>query len=159
MLRQCQSCTACCDGWVAMNINGIDVYPGKPCQHSTKKGCNIYTDRPVDPCVNFECSWMVKDSPLPDWMKPNNAKVLVVFDKLQWRDLSVDLAVPVGKRIPPRALKWLQKFAEDNMRPLIYTEQAIEKGVFSRQQIMTGYGPVDFQQDVAQWAQSGKSFW
>ena len=89
--------------------------------------------------------------------------VLVVFDKLQWRDLSVDLAVdlavPIGKRIPPRALKWLQKFAEDNMRPLIYTEQAIEKGVFSRQQIMTGYGPVDFQQDVAQWAQSGKSFW
>jgi len=102
--------------------------------------------------------WL-KTAPLPDWMKPDNAKVLVVFDKLQWRDLSVDLAVPIGKRIPPRALKWLQKFAEDNMRPLIYTEQAIEKGVFSRQQIMTGYGPVDFQQDVAQWAQSGKSFW
>ena len=60
--RECQSCTACCDGWVAMTIDNEDIYPGRPCQHSTRQGCTIYQDRPVDPCVNFECGWMAKNS-------------------------------------------------------------------------------------------------
>ncbi|HEY5682465.1 MAG TPA: SEC-C metal-binding domain-containing protein, partial [Sulfuricaulis sp.] len=29
--RHCGTCTACCDGWVRMNIRGHEVYPGKPC--------------------------------------------------------------------------------------------------------------------------------
>ncbi len=157
--RTCQPCTACCDGWVSMNINGTDVYPGKPCPHSTGKGCDDYENRPKDPCDHFNCAWIMKNSPLPDWMKPNNAKVLVVLDKLQWQGLSVDLAVPVGKRIPPRALNWLKQFANEYGRPLIYTEQIIENGVMSPEQNMIAYGPDAFQQEVSQWVQSGKKLW
>ncbi len=157
--RTCQPCTACCDGWVSMNINGTDVYPGKPCPHSTGKGCDDYENRPKDPCDHFNCAWIMKNSPLPDWMKPDNAKVLVVLDKLQWQGLSVDLAVPVGKRIPPRALNWLKQFANEYGRPLIYTEQIIENGMMSREQNMIAYGPDAFQLEVSQWVQSGKKLW
>lgn len=157
--RACQPCTACCDGWVSMNINGTDVYPGKVCPYSTGKGCGDYGNRPADPCDHFNCAWVVENSPLPDWMKPSNAKVLVVLDKLQWQGMSVDLAVPVGKRIPPRSLNWLKQFAEQYGRPLIYTEQVIEKGVYSKSQNMEGYGPEAFQHEVQQWVQSGKKLW
>ncbi|MEE9350888.1 MAG: hypothetical protein V3U78_01405 [Thiotrichaceae bacterium] len=157
--RVCQPCTACCDGWVSMNINGVEVYPGKSCPHSTGKGCDDYENRPADPCDLFDCAWKMENSPLPDWMKPSNAKVLVVLDKLQWQGMAVDLAVPVGKKIPPRALNWLKQFAEKQGRPLIYAEQTVENGAFSRNQNLVGYGPVEFQQEVVQWVQSGKRLW
>jgi hypothetical protein len=92
-----------------MVIDGVQVYPGRPCPHSTAKGCDIYENRPIDPCANFYCGWIVPNSPLPEWMKPNNGKVIVIFNKLQWNGIPVDLAVPVGKRIPPRSLEWLKK--------------------------------------------------
>ena len=85
-------------------IGGVPVYPGSPCPHSTGSGCDDYVNRPKDPCDNFNCGWILDDSPLPEWMKPNKAKVIVIFNKLNWNGLPVDLAVPVGRRIPPRSL-------------------------------------------------------
>ncbi len=85
--RSCQPCTACCDGWLQIRVNGMDAWPGKPCPHSTGSGCRIYADRPVDPCVNFIYSWKMEGSPLPDWMKPSNAKVIVLPHQITWRDL------------------------------------------------------------------------
>lgn len=157
--RACQPCTACCDGWVQMVIEGNPVYPGSPCQHSSCKGCAIYESRPVDPCDNFNCGWLIEDSPLPMWMKPNKSKVIVIFNKTDWNGLPVDLAMPVGRKIPSKSLKWLMNFAEENMRPLIYTEQIIENGTFSKQQQMTGYGPPEFQHDVVQWRKEGRKLW
>lgn len=157
--RQCQPCTGCCDGWVQMVIDGCDVYPGHPCPHSTGSGCDDYDNRPVDPCINFQCGWVVDDSPLPDWMKPSNAKVIVIFNKLTWQDIPVDLAVPVGKRIPPRSLQWLKKFAETHGRPLIYAEQIEKNGVFQKQQSLIGYGPPAFQEQVKAWSDAGVKLW
>ena len=91
-------------------------------------------------------------SPLPDWMKPNNAKVIVLFDQDRWRGMPVDVAVPVGKRIPPRALNWLKQFAETNNRILMYSEQIVENGVFTKQQSVAAFGPAEFQRDIAEQA-------
>ena len=95
------------------------------------------------------------DSPLPDWMKPNNSKVIVLFSQHTWRGRPVDVAVPVGKRIPPRALKWLQQFAEENNRMLLHSEQIVDNGVDSNQQSVSAYGPPEFQQEMAELAASG----
>ena len=157
--RECQPCTACCDGWVQMVICGVPVYPGRPCQHSTGNGCNDYVNRPKDPCVNFNCGWIVEDSPLPDWMKPNNGKVIVIFNKVNWNGIPVDLAVPVGRIVPPRSLEWLKKFSETHQRPLIYTEQIVEEGRFQKQQRIFGHGPPAFLQDLLLWQQQGRKLW
>jgi hypothetical protein len=92
-------------------------------------------------------------------MKPDNGKVIVIFNKLNINGVTVDLAVPVGKRIPPRSLQWLQKFSEKQMRPLIYTEQIVEAGKFQKQQQLFGYGPPVFQQELLRWRQAGKKLW
>lgn len=92
-------------------------------------------------------------------MKPNNGKVIVIFNKLKWNGIPVDLAVPVGKRIPPRSLAWLKQFAEQNRRPLIYTEQIVEEGKFQKQQQIMVHGPPAFQQELIRWQQEGKKLW
>nr|VFK17013.1 MAG: hypothetical protein BECKLFY1418C_GA0070996_102815 [Candidatus Kentron sp. LFY] len=130
-----------------------------PCPHSTGGGCDDYDNRPGDTCGNFDCAWIIEGSLLPDWMKPNNAKVIVILDKLNWNGLAVDLAVPVGRRIPPRSLDWLIGYSRENMRPLIYTEQVMASGKFQRQQQIFGYGPPAFQQDLLRWRQEGKRLW
>jgi hypothetical protein len=142
-----------------MVINGDPVYPGSPCPYSTEEGCDDYENRPVDPCHNFSCGWIIPNSPLPEWMKPNNGKVIIIFKKLEWNSIPVDLAVPVGKKIPPRSLNWLKEFSKKQMRPLIYTEQIVVNGEFQKQQQILAYGPPAFQQDMAQWQKEGRKFW
>ena len=156
--RECQPCTGCCDGWLQIRVNGVEVRPGRPCPHSTGAGCNDYANRPVDPCVHFVCGWRMEGSPLPDWMKPNNAKVVVLFDQSTWRGLPVDVAVPVGRRIPPRALKWLQQFAQARNRMLLYSEQIVENGKFTGRQSVAAWGPPEFQQEIAERSQRGEPF-
>jgi hypothetical protein len=148
--RECQPCTACCDGWLQIVVKGTPVYPGKPCPHSTGTGCNDYANRPLDPCVHFICGWRMDGSPLPEWMKPNNSKAIVLFNQSSWRGLPVDVAVPVGRRIPPRTLNWLREFAENHNRMLLYSEQIMDNGVYTREQSVTAFGPPEFQQEMAE---------
>jgi hypothetical protein len=142
-----------------MTIQGHPVYPGRPCPHSTGRGCDDYANRPVDPCIDFNCGWIVENSPLPEWMKPSNAKVIVIFNKTRWQGLPVDVAVPIGGRIPPRALNWLKEFAARNGRPLLFSEQVKENGVFQREQLFSAHGPPEFQQHIAQLTAKGKPLW
>ena len=142
-----------------MNINGVDVYPGHPCPHSTGSGCDDYEHRPVHPCVHFICGWKADDSPLPDWMKSSNAKVIVLFNKLTWQGLPVDLAIPVGRKIPPRALNWLKDFAQAHGRPLVYTEQLAKGRQFTGKQALFGFGPPEFQEEVLEWSRQGIALW
>ena len=99
----------------------------------------------------------MEGSPLPEWMKPNNARVIVLFNQHTWRGFPVDVAVPVGRRIPPRALKWLQQFAETNHRMLLYSEQIVAEGRYTVQQAVSAFGPPDFQDVMAQRASKGEA--
>ncbi|MBI4189015.1 MAG: hypothetical protein HY525_00585 [Betaproteobacteria bacterium] len=156
--RECQPCTACCDGWVQIAVNGYRAYPGHPCPQSTGAGCDDYEHRPFDPCVKFICGWRADGSPLPEWMKPNNSKVIVLFNESVWNGMPVDVGIPVGKRIPPRALNWLQQFAESHGRALLHSEQIVENGVYTNRQAVCAFGPPEFQQEMAERASRGESF-
>lgn len=92
----------------------------------------------------------MEGSPLPDWMKPSNAKVIVLPNQITWRGRPVGVAVPVGKRIPPRALHWLQQFAQQHNRMLLHSEQIEQDGVFTNKQRVVAYGPPEFQQEMAE---------
>ena len=125
-------------------MNGTPVYPGRPCPHSTGAGCNDYANRPVDPCVHFICGWRMDGSPLPDWMKPNTAKVIVLFDQTRWRGMPVDVAVPVG-RTHTATLAELADGIRTGIRPargLLYSEQVVDqKGQYTNQQGFSGVRP------------------
>ena len=47
--RQCGDCTACCEGWLHADIDGIELKPGKACDHLCAAGCGIYARRPKTP--------------------------------------------------------------------------------------------------------------
>ena len=67
--RECDGCTACCDGELILNIYG-KRYAGRPCQFNNGSGCTIYEDRPHNPCKTFECTWL-RDTKyvFPEWLK------------------------------------------------------------------------------------------
>ena len=135
------------------------MHAGRPCPHSTGSGCNDYEHRPVDPCVKFICGWRMENSPLPEWMKPNNAKVIILFDEFRWQGMPVDVAVPVGRRIPLRALNWLKDFCESRNRLLLHSEQIVKDGAFTIKQAFYAFGPPAFQQEVAERVSRGEAPW
>ena len=157
--RTCQPCTACCDGWVRMDVYGHEVAPGKPCPYSTGEGCSIYPDRPEDPCQRFICGWRMADSPYPDWLRPDLAKVMVLPNHLEWQGLPVDVAVPVGRRIPKRALNWLMDYARRTGRPLIYAEwEKTSKGYEEAPEVFT-FGPQAFSREIYARLEAGERLW
>ncbi len=157
--RECQPCTACCDGWVQIKVKGCEAYPGKPCPHSTGSGCDDYDNRPVDPCRQFECAWVQKNSTLPLELKPNECGALVMNSILIWQELPVDLAVPVGREIPEQTLTQLMQRAEKEMRPLIYQQQDPKAKKLEKNPLTLAYGPPAFQQWVLNQQAKGRALW
>ena len=113
----------------------------------------------MEPCQSFLCGWREETSPLPDWFRPDNAKVIVLPDKFSWRGHPVDVAVPVGKRIPPRALNWLMQYAQKHQRLLVYMEQKTKDAELEKTQQCLAYGPPLFCQEVGIMAKEGKKLW
>lgn len=146
--RLCQPCTACCDGWLQNVVDGVSISPGKPCPHSKLGGCNNYENRPTDPCRGFECAWISDENLLPEWMKPNNSKVIVLLNQGSWNGFPIDVGVPVGKKIPGRAVHWLKEFSKKFSRCVLYTEQLVAGGQFTNSQSVYVIGPEDFKIEI-----------
>jgi hypothetical protein len=147
--RHCGTCTACCDGWLKITVQGHAVYPGKPCPFSAGHCCTIYETRPQDPCRAFICGWLVRNSPLPDWMRPDRAGVILLPANFVWRGRAVDVAVPVGERPTPESLQWLTAFSTAQGRPLLYR---IAEEWYA-------FGPPDFQTEMRDRIGRGEQPW
>lgn len=125
--RECGSCTACCEGWLSAEI--LEMSPGHPCRHCTSAGCAIYEKRPEDPCVRFNCAWLMDGDRFPEELRPDRAGVIVVVGR-KWRDWDVILAVPVGESMPPESLEWLRLHARESRLPLIFDERIMKDGEY-----------------------------
>ena len=147
--RHCGTCTACCDGWLRITVQGHEVRPGKPCPFSAGHCCTIYATRPQDPCRAFICGWLAPGSPLPEWMRPDKAGLVLLPAKLDWRGLKVDVAVPTGAGPKTRALEWLKDFSRRRQRPLLY-QQGDDWYVV---------GPPEFQQAIKAKLDRGEKLW
>ena len=147
--RKCSECTACCDGWLKINVRGRDVFPGSPCPFSVAHQCSIYEERPVDPCQQFVCGWLMDNSPLPEWMRPDKANLILLPANFQWRGIPVHVAVAVGARPKDKAINWLKDFCRKSHRPLI----------FQMHDEWIAYGSPQFQTEMAARLSSGKQPW
>lgn len=141
-IKQCFPCTACCEGWLTADINGVRMKPGKPCIHAVKQGCEIYASRPEKPCVSFKCGWLQEQYKLPEQMKPSECGAIVLFDR-KWHGRKVIRAVPTGKTIPDDTLEWLMALAREQSLPLLYNEHLFENGNYIGKRRL-GYGPPSF---------------
>jgi hypothetical protein len=86
--RECNGCTACCEGWLTGEVNGHKFSPSVPCYYKTSAGCSIYKDRPQEPCKSFSCDWIINES-FPEWMKPTESGTLSFIRPFPKKDGSV----------------------------------------------------------------------
>lgn len=140
--RQCYPCTACCEGWLTAEINGVLMMPGKPCVHKNAQGCGIYANRPHNPCGIFSCGWLRGEHGMPMNMRPSECGAIVMFDR-QWHGRKVIRAVPTGEKIPPDTLEWLMALSRRQNTPLVFSEHDFVDGKFVRKRKL-GYGPPEF---------------
>jgi hypothetical protein len=119
MARNCDGCTMCCEGWLAIDSNGIRSSLNKPCVNlSCNVGCNIYAKKPADPCGNFKCLWLIDAEHMNPEMKPSITKVIVQERIIQGWHLPVLAAVATNKE--SLDLQW------ENIKSI-----ATEKGIFA----------------------------
>lgn len=147
--RRCGSCTACCDGWLQIEVRGNKVSRGTPCPFNSGHNCSIYAERPEDPCRRFICGWLATHSPLPEWMRPDQAGMILLPAQFRWNDFAVDVAVSIGESPKTKALTWLKGFCEAHRRPLLY-------------QIGTNwhaFGPQAFQLEMRDVLARGDTLW
>jgi len=117
--RHCDGCTLCCEGWLAIDSNGIKASLNKPCVNlSCNVGCNIYADRPSDPCGAFKCLWLTDAEHMTAEMKPSKTKVIVQERLIQGWHFPVLAAVATNKE--SLDLEW------ENIKSI-----ATKKGIFA----------------------------
>lgn len=138
-VRKCGPCTVCCNGWLRIKVRRATISPGKPCPHSGCKGCDIYEFRP-EVCVKFKCAWLKDPRSIPIWMRPDKAKVIVRY--ITWgTEVPVLAAIPVGTKIPKKAIKFLQSASTQYGIPLVMFERFKENGGYKPIMSVTAYGP------------------
>lgn len=145
--RDCGSCTACCDGWVRMNIYGHEVRPGRPCPYSTGQSCSIYERRPEHPCRKFVCGWLEQNSPLPDEYRPD--KIGVIFVIMDWHGLPIYALTPAGRDPGGETLEWVEKWSRKHQQPFIY----------QMHDEWYAFGPTAFQKEILEKLARGEKLW
>lgn len=105
--RKCGDCTACCE-WVRGYVNGREFYPGKKCHYLGCNRCSIYENRPSDPCVDFNCEWLLDDGTVyPEWMHPLLSKAMVL--KKSWANNTKGylLVIECGEKMDRDIYEWI----------------------------------------------------
>jgi hypothetical protein len=145
--RECGTCTACCDGWVAGVIEGHEMKPGTPCHFRGEGCCTIYERRPQDPCRKFICGWLQPDSPFPADFRPDQLGVMII--PVKWRGRPAYILRAAGRDPDEALLEWMRAFSLRTQRPFFY-ERAGER---------FGFGPPEFQREMAERVDRGERLW
>ena len=104
IVRDCDGCTKCCEGWLTGEAKGIPFYPGVKCHFMSQKGCSIYKDRPHEPCVTYNCQWK-KDPNIPEWMKPD--VVNAIISPRNVKGVNYFEIIEAGSKLQPEVLNWV----------------------------------------------------
>ncbi len=96
----------------------------------------IYEERPEFPCRSYSCEWL-RNTDIPEWLKPNKAGVIVTGKEWQHPDGSTRVyleVVETGKKIDSTVLNWLFKL---HLRSNIPLKIQVDGG-------LNWYGTLDF---------------
>ncbi len=137
--RPCGPCTACCGGWMRLKVGDHAIAPGHPCPHAGDEGCTIYDRRPAV-CRDFVCAWAINDLDYPQWLRPDNARVILKYADLT-PEVSALCAIPTGTRVAPRVVEFLRGLSRRHGLPILCFERRRERGKFLPEVSVTGFGP------------------
>lgn len=112
-MRECGSCTKCCEGWLTGTANGYAFWPGRKCHFMNSSGCTIYKDRPEDPCRTYSCAWL-KDETIPEWMKPSESDVILTWRLQESTGVRHLEVLEAGAPLTAQVLSWAILYALNN---------------------------------------------
>ena len=113
LTRACGSCSKCCEGWLTGQAYGFEFHANKPCAFLGVNGCNIYVNRPYNPCKTFQCEWTINHS-LPEWLKPDRSKVIA--SRRIIGDYSFLMIVPAGAPVSKRVHAWAEAYSKQDVK-------------------------------------------
>jgi len=146
-VRACGECTACCDGWVAGVIEGHEMKPGVPCHFRGEGCCTIYERRPKEPCRDFMCGKILPGSVFPEDWRPDKLGVMVI--PMKWRGRDAYVLRSAGRDPDEAMIAWMQALSSRTGSPFFY-ERGGER---------FGYGPPEFQVEMAERVARGERLW
>jgi hypothetical protein len=142
-MRSCGTCAACCGGWLRLLVGDL-IVDGAPCPHSTGHSCGIYDRRPTT-CRDFACAWIKPESPIPSGFRPDKVGIIVLDNRLTWRDLPVDILVVAGT--PKESImSWYKKYAVKNNRLFLLQQQGL----------CSTFGPLEFLTEISARLEQGE---
>ena len=111
--RECDGCTACCDGRLMLSIFG-HKWVGRPCQFKSDKGCSIYEHRPKEPCQTYRCEWLKDtDFTFPEFLKPDQSGFVMNMMKTK-SGIPYLRAVAGRDGYEKEAMLWLIDYGNEN---------------------------------------------
>lgn len=113
-MRNCDGCTACCEGWLQGEAYGLKFGKENACPFLTNLRCSIHCVRP-QVCKNFYCGWI--QELFPEWMRPDKSKVLISVEN--WSQGQCLRCIEMGQPISEEALDEIKKFCSKNNCPYI----------------------------------------
>jgi hypothetical protein len=145
--RQCGECTACCDGWVAGEVEGYEMKPGQPCHFRGDHTCAIYERRPQHPCRDFVCGWLQPGSPFPEEFRPDRLGVMMI--QMRWRGRNAYVMRSAGRDPDDKLLAWMRDFSLRTGSPFFYEIEGERYG----------FGPPEFQHEMSEKVARGDALW
>lgn len=95
---------------------------GKPCPFVIKDiGCGDYKDRPIDPCVKFECEWR-RNPYFEEWLSPKNSGIVFSRQYLNNQNIMYLKITEAGSELTPKIISWAISYAEENKLNLLWGE-------------------------------------
>lgn len=134
--RECDGCTACCQGWLAGSAYQQEFYPGTPCHFLSCTGCKIYENRPESPCKSYACEWLINGD-IPEWFKPSESNIIITRREYTKDDDTKEKYLDVtemGTTIHAKYLNWLFSY---HLRTQTNLRIEVERG-------KTWYGSEEF---------------
>lgn len=117
MIRECNGCTKCCEGWLIGEVYGHSMYRGRPC-FFLNKTCSIYNTRPQDPCRSYKCMWLVEEDTFPEWLKPDLSNAII--NKCTFNDITYYVLVEAGSILNSKVLSWMIQWCLETGNNLLY---------------------------------------
>jgi hypothetical protein len=123
------------------------MFPGQHCHFLSEGACTIYEERPQSPCRNFVCGYLAPGSPFPEDFRPDKTGVIIV--PMRWQGRPAYVLLAAGNDPSADMLAWMQVHARATGSPFFYAVNGER----------TGYGPPEFQQEMALKVLRGERLW
>ena len=113
--RQCNGCTACCEGHLYGEAHGHQFFKGRFCHFMNSTGCSIYENRPLNPCASYRCAWLADTKQvLPEWMKPSDSGVIITERTWGPDNQPFWEIIETNAAIKPSVLIWFMLYQVNN---------------------------------------------